>query len=135
MVVIIKAGGAAHLRTLVMRERGIAMALVMEVVMMAILVVKKNLCVGATIANSLVLSTTKRMIVVRNHPSLLLCQILYQVLALPWLSHLQGRGAVVVTTKAGGAVHLRTLVMRERGIVMGLAMEVVMMDILDVKEN
>jgi len=41
---------------------------------------------------------------------------------------------VAVTTKEGGAVHLRILVMKEREIVMDQVMEVVMMDMLAVKE-
>jgi len=42
---------------------------------------------------------------------------------------------VVVTIKEGGAVLLRILVMKEREIVMDLVMEVVMMDMLGVKET
>jgi len=37
-------------------------------------------------------------------------------------------------TKVGGVVHLRILVTREKVIVMDLVMEVVMMDMLGVKE-
>jgi len=41
---------------------------------------------------------------------------------------------VDVTIKLGGVAHLRILVMRERVIVMDLVMEVVMMDMMGVKE-
>ena len=46
----------------------------------------------------------------------------------------QARSAVDVITKEGSVVHLRILVMKERVIVMDLVMEVVMMDMLAVKE-
>ena len=50
------------------------------------------------------------------------------------LTCVQARGVVDVIIKVGGVVHQRLLVMRERVIVMDLVMEVVMMDMLGVKE-
>jgi len=61
-----KVEGVVLLRTLVMKERVTVMDLVMEVVMMAMQDAKENLCVVVIIVNSLVLTTMKRMIVVRN---------------------------------------------------------------------
>jgi len=64
--VTIKAEGAVHLRTLVMKERVTVMDLVMEVVMMAMQGVKENLFVAVIIARSLEHTITRRMIAVRN---------------------------------------------------------------------
>jgi len=47
----------------------------------------------------------------------------------------QVNDAVDVTIKVEGAVHLRTLVMKERETVMDLVMEVVMMAMQGVKDN
>jgi len=64
--VTIKAEGAVHQRILVMKERVTVMDQVMEVVMMAMQVVKENLCVGAIIVRSLEHTITRKMIAVRN---------------------------------------------------------------------
>jgi len=64
--VTIKAEGAVHLRTLVMKERVTVMDLVMEVVMMAMQGVKENLFVAVIIARSLVHIIMTRMTVVKN---------------------------------------------------------------------
>ena len=69
VVAITKAEGVVHLRVLVMKEKETVMVLVMEVAMMAIEVVEETLSVEATTARSLVLTITRRMIVVRNLPS------------------------------------------------------------------
>jgi len=119
-----------------MKERVIVMDLVMEVVMMDMLGVKEILFVEATIAGSLDYSTTRRTIVVRDplphHQEHQL--VPYHVLEL-LLNLQQTRDVVAVTTKEGGAVLQRILVMRERVIVMDLVMEVAMMDMLGVKET
>ena len=61
-----KAEGVVDLRTLVMKERVTVMDLVMEVVMMAMQVVRENFCVAVIIVKSLVLTTMTRMTAVRN---------------------------------------------------------------------
>ena len=75
----IKAEGAVHLRTLVMKERVTVMDLVMEVVMMAMQDVRENFCVGAIIARSLENIIMKKMIAVKNLLQLQLCRNLHQV--------------------------------------------------------
>jgi len=63
---IIKEGGVVHLRTPVMRGKVTVMDLVMEEAMMAMLDVKENLYVEATIVRSLVLIIMKKMIAARK---------------------------------------------------------------------
>jgi len=63
---IIKAEGAVHLRTLVMKERVTVMDLVMEVVMMAMQDAKEIFCVEAIIVKSLENIIMKKMIAVKN---------------------------------------------------------------------
>jgi len=129
-----KVGGAVHLRILVMREKVTVMDLVMEVVMMDMQAVKEILFVVVTIVRSLDYSTTRRMTVVRDPLPQQLQLVPYHVLEL-LLSLQQTRDAVAVTTKEEGAVLQRILVVKERVIVMDLEMEVVMMDMLAVKET
>jgi len=134
--VIIKVEGVVHQRILVVRERVIVMDLVMEVVMMDMQAVKEILFVVVTIVRSLDYSITRRMIVVRDPlpQQQELHLVPYHVLEL-LLNLQQIRDAVAVTTKEEGAVLQRILVMRERVIVMDQEMEVVMMDMLGVKET
>lgn len=79
----------------------------------------ENLCAGAITAENLENTSIQRMIAVMNHPHLQQNdhhRSSFQVLL--W-SPLQGRGARDVTMpRAGGAVLLRTRVMRERVTVM-----------------
>jgi len=63
---IIKEGGVVHLRTPVMRGKVTVMDLVMEEAMMAMLDVKENLYVEATIVRGLVLIIMKKMIAARK---------------------------------------------------------------------
>ena len=62
-----KGEDAAHLRPLVMRVKVIVMVQEMVELMMAILDARVTWCVAATIANSLVHTTTRKMIAVKNH--------------------------------------------------------------------
>jgi hypothetical protein len=59
-------GGAAHLRTLVVRERGTVMGQEMEESMMETEDAGLGWCVGVTTARSLVLTTMRRMTAVRG---------------------------------------------------------------------
>jgi len=65
-VATIKAGDAALLRTHVVRERVIVMALVMGDSMMDMMDAREILSVGATTASSLVVSIMRRMIAAKN---------------------------------------------------------------------
>jgi len=62
-----KGEDAAHLRPLVMRVKVIVMVQEMVELMMAILDARGTWCVAATIANSLVHTTTRKMIAAKNH--------------------------------------------------------------------
>ena len=62
----IKEDDVVHLRIHVMKERETVMDLMMEVNMMVMKDVKVILCVAATIVRSLVITTMRKMTVVRN---------------------------------------------------------------------
>jgi len=134
---IIKAGVAAHLKTLVGREREIVMDLVMGDSMTAMLVVKEILSVEATTASSLASSTTRKMIAARS-----LQTPRPRSLPLPrWFSRevichlLQARGAQDGTIRAEDAAPQIILVTRVKVTVMVLEMEELMMDMLGARET
>jgi len=110
--------------------RVIVTDLVMEVAMMDIEDVEETSNVDLTTASSLVLTIMRRMTAVRGQ--IILDQQFVQPISVVGhghncLSHQEVKGATEEILEVEDVVHLRSLVMKERVIVMDLVMEVVMM--------
>jgi len=110
------------------------MDLVMEVVMMDIEGVEETSNVDLTTASSSVLTIMRRMTAVRGQ--IILDQQLVQPISVVGhncLCHQEVKGVTEEILEVEDVVHLSSLVMKERVIVMDLVMEVVMMDTEDAK--
>jgi len=110
------------------------MDLLMEAVMMAMLDVKEILYVGAIIARNLDYSITKRMTAVKKGQQQLLQQLHLGSILTHFYSPPLAKDAAAVTMKTEGVVLQKSLVVKEKVIVMGQKRGVTMMAMLDVKE-